>query len=180
MEKILLTGEPQGGKSTVVEQVFKNYSDRIVGIVAQEMKGVDEKRQGFNSKVFGNPNKMIFAHVDIVSPVKVGKYGVDVMVLDEIAQMLSQQMEIAINQKKVLIFDEIGLMQTYSRNLRIAIEQVIESDVPSILTIKQDVSESDWLKKIKSQPDLIFLTINPGNRQQVLEDLSSYVERSHE
>ena len=82
---LLLTGVPGVGKSTVVRHVVASVrSLRVEGFITDEIR-VHGRRVGFQlAPLRSNPR--VLAHVDIESPHRVGRYGVDVRAVDEVVE----------------------------------------------------------------------------------------------
>ncbi len=176
MEKIFLTGEPHVGKSTIISKLYEKYPNNIVGVIAGEIQDTQGVRQGFTSGTFDDPTLLTIAHSSSDSEIRVSRYGVDIEALDKVAQLLSQQLEVARENGSVLIFDEIGLIQSFSEKLKAQIEAALASDVPSILAIKRDDSVSEWLGDVKHSPNTRTVTLTEETRDQVLEELSEYIQ----
>ena len=74
---ILITGPPGIGKTTLIRNICSAYGDqRIAGFYTEEIRDAG-KRQGF-ALVGLNGERALLSHIDIRSPFRVGKYGVDV------------------------------------------------------------------------------------------------------
>lgn len=176
MEKLLLSGEPGVGKSTVLSKLYEKYPLQIVGVIARDLRDAQNGRLGFSSGPLDNPTLLTIAHVTNTSTSRVGKYGVDLQALDSVADLLASQLDVAQKEAKVLIFDEVGLMQSYSEKLRKQIENVLKSNVPVVMAIKQDDSSSEWLKSIKTMQVTRLITITEESRDEVLNELSRYID----
>jgi nucleoside-triphosphatase len=175
MEKLLLTGEPHVGKSTIIHKLQEQFSSHLIGIVAREITD-DGTRVGYSSGPLDNPTLFTIAHVDNPSTSRVSRYGIDVANLDSIADLLASQLKEAETYNLILLFDEIGLMQSCSQKLRKQIELALKSNSPTIMTIRQDDSESDWLRELKQLPNVRIITLTPEARDQTFEGLSRYIE----
>ena len=73
---MLLTGVPGIGKTTIVK--------RVAAFVTGEIRRAG-RRVGFELSTFTG-HKKVLAHVDVDSRHRVGRYGIDVAALDEIAE----------------------------------------------------------------------------------------------
>lgn len=148
----------------------------MTGIIAREIRDDSGVRQGFTSGPFGNPELCVIAKRDFESDARVSSYGVDLLALDEIAGLLAEQLAVAQERNLVLVFDEVGLMQAFSARLRRQIEDTLKSDVPSIMTIKQDDTTSEWLKEVKKTSGIRLVTVTEETRDEVLTYLKQYIE----
>ncbi len=104
-QALLLTGVPGVGKTTIVRALAATLSEkRIRGFVTDEIRRVG-RRVGFELSTFTG-HKVVLAHVDLGFRQRVGRYGVDVAQLDEIAEKA-----LALdNATDVYLVDEIGKM----------------------------------------------------------------------
>ena len=79
--KILITGLPGVGKTTLVKSIVSDLdSTTVTGFYTEEIRnrGV---RQGFELRAV-NGDRKILSHVNISSPWRVGKYKIDVTGFD--------------------------------------------------------------------------------------------------
>ncbi len=68
--------------------------------------------------------EVILAHVDIHSPYRVSKYGVNI---DGLEQVGVPALHKAAQQCELVIIDEIGKMELFSAKFREAVSQIIDS-----------------------------------------------------
>ena len=78
----LLTGRPGTGKTSIIRQVVAGMRGKAGGFYTEEIRsrGI---RQGFRLVTLDGQSA-ILAHIDIHSPYRVSKYGVDIDSLDRI------------------------------------------------------------------------------------------------
>ncbi len=161
MKKILLTGKPGIGKTTVIKKVLQALDDRAIGFYTQDYRDKNHKRKGF--KIITSEGKeAVLADVDIKSDYRVGKYGVDIDRFEEVVIPLLKK---ALTSKdKVVVIDEIGKMEFFSKEFRELIEKIMENpDLRVVATI----SEKDFhplIKKFKSLPDVELVKVTKENR----------------
>jgi nucleoside-triphosphatase len=173
-KRILLTGEPGVGKSTLITKILANYPSLVTGIVAQEIRE-DGERVGFSSGSLENPSEVTIAHIHHASDINVGPFGVNRDGLDQVADILKKEAERAMVEKKVLVFDEIAPMQIASEKLALEIAQVIASALPAIMTIKLDDSEFPVLQEYKRTPGVELIEVTEENRDSLFDQLSDYL-----
>lgn len=152
---ILLTGEPGSGKTTMIRQILARLHSPAYGFFTEELRefGV---RKGFRLVTLDG-QEAILANVDFDGPPRVGKYGVDVSVLDRLAV---ESIRSAIAQKTLLVIDEIGPMEMLSQKFCQAVLLAMESQTPILGTIvKRKTSFTD---KIKSLPGVEVIEIKRG------------------
>jgi len=149
---ILLTGPPRSGKSTLIEKVVKRVKRPATGFFTRELREKG-KRVGFLIDTLDGKRGLL-AHQNIKSSYRVGKYGVNLKDLDQIA--VPAMIPSTVDQ--LIVVDEIGKMECFSRLFRKTLLQVIslENQVIGSIAIKGD----RFIQTIKSRDDvtLVFIT----------------------
>jgi nucleoside-triphosphatase len=160
-ERILLTGVPGSGKTTLVERVLDQYAGPAGGFYTQEIRE-GGKRNGFEILTLEG-ERGILAHVDIRSQVHVSKYGVDVPTLDHIAVGAIHK---TIENGDLLVIDEIGPMEITSSRFRAALLSALDSDCNLLATIVK--RSTGFTDQVKSRSDVTIFEVHPGNRDQLV------------
>jgi len=154
-EKILLTGEPHCGKSTLLYNLIKHIPYKR-GFVTQAILCRND-RTGF--KIVTDDNQeILFAHTDFLTKHKVSRYYVDLGYFETILPKL-----FAFNQGQVLYLDEIGQMQLMSEDFRNLVLKYLAAKNIFIGTLSS-VYDDKLIKKIKSRSDIKIINITPKNR----------------
>lgn len=157
---LLLTGRPGVGKTTLIRRLAAVLGDRAGGFYTEEIRG-PKGRLGFRLVTLDGRAE-VFAHVDWVgrTPYRVGRYGVDVGVLDRLGVVAIRE---AMAGKKVVLVDEIGKMELFSAAFREALEAVAASSCPLIATITR--SPHPWADAFKRRPGVELWELTPANRE---------------
>ncbi len=155
--KILLTGRPGVGKTTVVMKVIQGFRGRAGGFYTEEIRK-ENVREGFRIKTLDGRNG-ILAHVNRPGPFRVGKYGVDVHAFDEIAL---PSLERALAREELIIIDEIGKMELFSRRFRSLLQQILASDerILGVIHLRTD----PFTQRIQQWPGVEIVTVSDTNR----------------
>ena len=170
--KILLTGHPGCGKTTLIREVIAQIPEPIAGFYTQEIR-IAGRRVGFDLLTLDG-QQSVFAHVDIRSRFRVGKYGVDIAILDELAVPALYQ---GIKEDGLIVIDEIGPMEILSPRFRQAVLDVLESPVSVLGTIvRRSIPFTDTLKA-RSNVELINVQLD--NREQLVQDLIARLSPGH-
>jgi len=121
-KSLLLTGHPGIGKTTIIRHVIEALGDRANGFYTEEIKGPGG-RHGFKLITLSG-KEAIFAHKDFHGPKypQVGRYGVDVAVLDRVGVKALRR---AMGEYKILVVDEIGTMELYSQRFQDTLVEAI-------------------------------------------------------
>ena len=105
--KILLTGKPKSGKTTLLKKLLEDIKNKH-GVIATEVLE-DGTRIGFDLQDAGG-HTAILARTNHKTDFTVGRYYVDVQSLNAFIEPLFDVMP-----GQLLYIDEIGHMQLYSR-----------------------------------------------------------------
>lgn len=159
--KILITGLPGTGKTTALRRVADRLAGRrLVGFTTEEMR-VGGVRKGFRIATFDG-REGVLAHVDLSSRYRVGKYGVDV---EGFEQLVCPILERAEGQADVVLVDEVGKMECFSRRFCAAIERLMDGPVPLVATLA--AKGGGLIAALKARPGVHLLTLTHANREAV-------------
>ncbi len=158
--KILLTGRPGVGKTTVIMKVIEGFRGRAGGFYTEELRRGNE-REGFRIKTLDGRNG-ILAHVNRSGPFRVGRYGVDVDSFDGLA---ISSLERALEKDELIIIDEIGKMELFSRRFRSLIFRIFESEKKILGVIHQKADP--FTQQIRQRLAVDILTITEANRNSL-------------
>jgi len=127
-------------------------------------------RQGFRLVTLDGQDA-ILAHIDIQSPYRVSRYGVDIESLDRVGVSALHK---AAQQRDLVVIDEIGKMELFSANFREAVLQIIGSGKRVLGTIM--LNSDPWADAIKRQPQVNLITVTRANYRQVLGELLRWLK----
>jgi len=165
----LLSGAPGAGKTTLIRQAIATIKERAGGFYTGEIRS-QGVRQGFEIITLDG-SSAILAHVDIQSPYRVSKYGVDTDNLDKVGVTTLRR---AIQECDIVVIDEIGKMELFSPAFREAVLEALESGKKLLGTIM--LPPHPWADQIKQDPRVKVLLVSRTNHQQVLEELLRWLE----
>lgn len=155
---IFVTGPPRSGKSTLIEKVITNFKEKgftIGGISTPEVREKG-RRIGFKIIDLASGKWGWMAHINVSSRYKVSKYGVDLNAVENIG---ANAIFFAIENADVIIIDEIGKMELFSRKFQEAVKAALDSVKPVIGTIGLKLYHP-FANEVKRRKDvtIIFLT----------------------
>ena len=165
----LLSGAPGAGKTTLIRQAIATVKQRAGGFYTGEIRS-QGVRQGFEIITLDG-SSAILAHVDIQSPYRVSKYGVDTDNLDKVGVAALRR---AIHECEVVVIDEIGKIELFSVAFREVVWEALESGKKLLGTIM--LPPHPWAEQIKRDPRVKVLLVSRANHQQVLEELLRWLE----
>jgi nucleoside-triphosphatase len=111
------------------------------------------------------------AHVAFDSPHRVGRYGVDVAGFDRFLDTIGfAQFDTA-----VVIVDEIGKMETFSKKFIRLLDSVFASQRQLVATIS--TGGSGVIKRFKRRGDVTLFTLTRSNRNTLVKEIAALVNR---
>ncbi len=165
----LLTGRPGTGKTSLIKQVVTGMKGKAGGFYTEEMRS-QGTREGFRLVTLDG-EEVILAHVNIHSPYRVSKYGVDIDALERVGVPALRQ---AAQQCGLVVIDEIGKMELFSASFRDTVSQMIDSGTRILGTIM--LNPNPWADAIKRQHQVNLITVSRANYQEVLEELLRWLK----
>jgi len=164
----LLTGKPGTGKTSLIRQAVNDLKDKADGFYTEEIR-IGGIRQGFRLVTLSGESA-ILAHVDIKSPFKVSKYGVDISALEDVGIPALQR---AWEKGKVVVIDEIGKMEIFSDKFRQIVQEILESQQKVLGTIM--LKPDPWADIIKQKPQVKLLFVTRNNHDQILGEIRQWL-----
>lgn len=140
-----------------------------VGFITREIR-VRGSRVGFSINTLDGKNGVL-AHVASKSRFRVGRYGVQVETIDNIAVP-----SLKVTTANVLIvIDEIGKMECFSEVFRKAVLDVLDSPNPVLATIA--LKGNAFIQSLKSREDVSVIELNQANRDLWVSSLLDSLRR---
>jgi nucleoside-triphosphatase len=167
-KNILITGPPRSGKSTLIEAVIKRIQGPVTGFFTREIRDGGE-RVGFSiNTVEGREG--ILAHRKVRSRYRVGRYGVNLKDIDDIAVPAM----IPSGHEEIIVIDEIGKMECFSRLFRETLSQVLDSPNRVLGSIAR--KGDPFVEAIKRREDVMVVDVTIQNRVILMNQLLDTVK----
>ncbi|MCS6953657.1 MAG: NTPase [Bryobacteraceae bacterium] len=165
----LLTGPPGCGKTTVLRRVVERLDElRVAGFYTEEMRERG-RRVGFRAAGW-NGGEAILAHVDLVSEIRVGKYGVDPAAL---AGLIASELGRPPADVDLYVVDEIGKMECYSPEFVAAVRRVLDAPSPVLATVT--LRDEGFPAEVKARRDAELFVVSPANRDRLPPELAEKI-----
>ena len=164
-QKVLLTGRPGSGKTTLIKRVLEELPQCSGGFYTEEIRK-HGTRVGFKVVALDG-HEAVFAHVDFTTPERVGKYRLDLSALEAVGVKAVRE---AVDARRLTVIDEIGPMEIRSAIFCHAVNEALDSGVPVLATIFARFLP--FADAIKMRPDVTVIEVRPDNREKLVSDLS--------
>ena len=169
---ILLTGRPGVGKTTIIRDIAERLGNAAGGFYTAEIRE-GGRRRGFRIVTLDG-EQGILSHVDIEGPPRVGKYGVNLIDLEEIGVAALLR---AMGEDSCVVVDEIGKMELYSQPFRNAVMTAVEGDSLVVGTVMK--TRKRWADDLKGLPQVTVLEVTEANRDQMARRVLSMLGICH-
>lgn len=168
MIKILLTGIPGCGKTTVINQFIKLYPGKKHGFVTHEVRNEEGNRVGFEIENLKKESRLLAHKFELKTDLKIfGKSGIpfyvdsktiDDFILPEISFKHGQL-------DSILVMDEIGKMQALSPQFLAITQNIFLSNQPILASIVFD--DEPWSIVYKTNPKVLLINVSINNRDEL-------------
>jgi nucleoside-triphosphatase THEP1 len=170
IKNVLLTGKPGAGKTTALIAVVKMLGGSAGSFYTGEIREKGE-RTGF-SIVTLSGERRVMASKAFKSACRVGKYGVDVEAIDATAVAA---IEDALRHNDIIVIDEIGKMELFSKKFREAVTKALDSEKPVAGVIMENHNE--FAGRVKEREDVMLIEVTASNRDRVPVLLKERIEK---
>jgi nucleoside-triphosphatase len=164
--KILLTGRPGSGKTTLVRRVVNKLALLAGGFYTEEIR---ERGQRVGFKIVTlDGEEAVLARVGFKTLQRVGKYGLDLSALATGVDAIRA----AVRARRLVVMDEIGPMEIRSAAFCDAVKEALDSPEPLGILATITARSFPFANAIKRRPDITLIEVRANNREQLVSELS--------
>jgi nucleoside-triphosphatase len=170
---IFLTGSPGVGKTSVLRRTLELLTQRgfrVGGMISSEIRE-GGNRVGFEVTDVSTGRRGVLAHIHQSRGPKVGKYTVN---LEDLATIGAGAIREAVRTVDIIVIDEVGPMELFSREFRVAVEEVVESG-KTVVGIIHYRARGGLIDGLRSNPDAKIIEVTLDNREGLPKAIAEMV-----
>jgi len=160
--RIVITGRPGVGKTTLIERVVAELSLPTGGMITREIRKCDH-RVGFSVIDIATKREGTLAHIHQRNGPRMGRYRVNLHDLEEIGVAAIDN---ALSAGSIVVIDEIGPMEITSPKFIPAVERVVASDAQFIISTHAKL-DHPLIHRLRQE--FTLYRVKMGNRDELVE-----------
>ncbi|MFW9773976.1 MAG: NTPase [Candidatus Thorarchaeota archaeon] len=172
--KIVITGPPRCGKSTLIKRLIVYCNDKgihVDGFLTPEVRR-GGNRIGFDIELIDSKERKKLARIgENITGYRLGKYDVYVKELEVIISDLAKT---DFDKLNILFIDEIGKMELFSNKFAEFMNQLFNIDLSIIATIGERLNHP-IKKEIYNKPNLLLFNLSRNNQDEIFHKITSLI-----
>ncbi|MFI6726067.1 hypothetical protein NRF20_38350 [Streptomyces sp. R-74717] len=171
--RILLEGRPGAGKTTALRRLAALLpTHAATGFTTEEIRQ-SGARVGFALETLAG-RREVLAHVDLPGPPRVGKYGVDLGVMERLA-LPSLRPAATEEATGLVLIDELGRMELTCTAFRHAVDALFVAEVDVVATVH--AHRDPFTDALKRRADIEVVQLTPANRDVLPGELAARLQQ---
>ncbi|MFB7219039.1 nucleoside-triphosphatase [Streptomyces sp. NPDC056227] len=172
--RILLEGRPGAGKTTALRRLAALLpTHAATGFTTEEIRQ-SGARVGFALETLTG-RREVLAHVDLPGPPRVGKYGVDLGVLERLALPSLRPAATEEATGRLVLIDELGRMELACTAFRHAVDALFVAEVDVVATVH--THRDPFTDALKRRADIEVVQLTPANRDVLPGELAARLQQ---
>lgn len=174
--KLLITGRPGCGKTTLCKKAVEALRDKLAvgGVITEEIRR-GGKRTGFKIMDLMTGEEMLLARKGAGEGPRVGRYVVNIEALRGLGEKALHR---AVEECDLIVIDEVGAMELKSPGFAAAVAKAFNSEKQKhVIATMPLKSRHEIINELRIREDITLIEINPGNRNSVLDKILERIER---
>lgn len=167
--KLLLTGKPGCGKTTLIKKIVGALPSAAVGFYTEEIRGAHGRRKGFSLLTLDG-RRGTLAAVGTGGHHRVGRYRVNLDCVDRLA-VASLHTE---DENLLIVIDEVGKMECLSGAFCNAVRRALDGPNPVLGTVA--LGGAPFIREIRDRDDIELIEVTADNRQSLAGELVEILE----
>lgn len=163
--KIMLCGDIDSGKSTLIRKLLEDMGKPPKGYITVRMPAVDGVSKVYLYDIANPPERVEDAAVIITIENEVREKH------PELLDTLGVQYLTDIPAGSVVVLDEIGSLESASPEFQKAVMRILSGDYTVLAAVK--AANTDFLRRVRSHPDCELYIITPDNRDALYEQIKA-------
>ncbi|MFD0071110.1 nucleoside-triphosphatase [Streptomyces sp. NPDC127166] len=169
--RILLEGRPGAGKTTALRRLAALLPTRpLTGFTTEEIRQ-SGTRVGFALETLAG-RREVLAHVDLPGPPRVGKYGVDLGVMERLALPTLRPAE---SVGRLVLIDELGRMELACAAFRDAVDALFVAEVDVVATVH--THRDPFTDALRRRADIEVVHLTAANRDVLPGELAARLQQ---
>ncbi|MFJ9682031.1 nucleoside-triphosphatase [Streptomyces sp. NPDC101194] len=172
--RILLEGRPGAGKTTALRRLAALLpTHAATGFTTEEIRQ-SGARVGFALETLAG-RREVLAHVDLPGPPRVGKYGVDLGVMEGLALPSLRLAATEGATGRLVLIDELGRMELACTAFRHAVGSLFVAEVDIVATVH--MHPDPFTDALKRRADIEVVQLTSANRDALPGKLAARLQQ---
>jgi len=167
--KIILTGEPGIGKTTIIKRLLQRLGNRVIGFWTEEVRDPKTKKRTGFKVISTEGNVQLFASKFFTSKHLVGSYGVNTARFESVVLPLLEKAKKA--KDLYIVMDEIGKMELFSAGFRELVKEILFNPKHKVIATIPIRDVHPLVRDIRRLPGAVVVEVNKENRDLLVEEI---------
>jgi len=167
--KIILTGEPGIGKTTIIKRLLQRLGNRVIGFWTEEVRDPKTKKRTGFKVISTEGNVQLFASKFFTSKHLVGSYGVNTARFESVVLPLLEKAKKA--KDLYIVMDEIGKMELFSAGFRELVKEILFNPKHKVIATIPIRDVHPLVRDIRRLPGAVVVEVNKENRDFLVEEI---------